>query len=278
MCPSLATDAPRRIGNFLAGGHGPIVSVEGTVQCLTCKRKVKVKFRGPEDSLGVRMARGALLNGTKCGPCIEREDADEERAQLAAHAETIRARRIERANVPERWRPVTFERLRAKTDKGQLPAIEAAEEWAATKTARGLLLWGAVGRGKTVVAAGAANARTHHGDVRWLSVAELMLHLRMPFETPEYKGALRALDARSTRAALVLDDLDKLKPTEHSLQPLYVGINGWLEKSLPLLVTMNRSPGELSAWMGETFGEALGSRLVGYCNVVEVCGRDRRLS
>jgi DNA replication protein DnaC len=113
--------------------------------------------------------------------------------------------------------------------------------------------------------------------LRWLSVAKLLTDLRGGFDSPLYKAALEQIDPAATDHALVLDDLDKINPTAHSLQPLYVAINGWLERPLPLLVTMNRSPEELADWAGPDFGEALASRLVGYSTVVEVKGRDRRL-
>jgi DNA replication protein DnaC len=135
-----------------------------------------------------------------------------------------------------------------------------------------------VGRGKTVIAAAAAMERLQRRHLKWLSVAALLTDLRGGFDSPEYKRALRSIDAQKAMGALVLDDLDKLKPTESALQPLYVAINGWVERPLPLLVTCNRSPDEIAAWAGQTFGEALASRLLGYCQVIEVRGRDRRLS
>ena len=42
--------------------------------------------------------------------------------------------------------------------------------------------------------------------------------------------------------ALVLDDLDKITPTERAVQPLYLAINRWVEARQPPFVTTNTSP------------------------------------
>lgn len=183
--------------------------------------------------------------------------------------------RLRVSGIPPRWRGLTFDRL--DEDEPRAEALRCVRGWAMGDVP-GVCLWGGVGHGKTVIAAAGANMALHHGALRWLSVAELLMDLRMPFSSPEYVRAQRVLDPGRRRMALVLDDLDKAKPTEHALQPLYVAINGWIEARFPLIVTMNRSPDELAAWMGETFGEAIASRLAGYCDVIEVGGRDRRLS
>jgi DNA replication protein DnaC len=141
----------------------------------------------------------------------------------------------------------------------------------------GLVLFGEVGRGKTAIAAAAAAARTRISPVRWISVAELLLALRMPFDAPEFAAAQRALAPRGGRAALVLDDLDKLRPTEHAVQPLYVAVNAWIEAELPLIVTMNRGLDALADDFGERFGDPIASRLAEHCEVLEIEGRERRL-
>jgi hypothetical protein len=75
----------------------------------------------------------------------------------------------------------------------------------------------------------------------------------------------------------VLEDLDKVRPTEYAVQPLYVAINAWIEAELPLLVTCNRDLDDLQEWLPATFAEPIASRLSGYCRIREVTGTDRRL-
>lgn len=257
---------------LLRRGEGPAKRIRGSRSC-ECGAKVTVDFSGPADSLGARFAR-AQLDSPRCASCAEEDERREaEQEEMDRRAEALR-RRIERSGIPPAWRTVEFVRL--DDDAPRREALEMAGAWADGATP-GVLLHGPVGRGKTVIAAAAAVERCALGSLRWLSVADLLLDLRMPFNSEEYVRAQRALDP-GDRVALVLDDLDKLKPTEHAMQPLYVAVNGWIEAKAPLLVTMNRDLDALAEWGGETFGEAIASRLAGYCDVAEVGGRDRRLS
>jgi DNA replication protein DnaC len=219
-----------------------------------------------------RQATGEL--DVLCEACSERQEAEELAVERAREREEMVARRLAAAGIPPKWRAQAFDGL--DDDAPRRRALLRAGEWARGELP-GLVLWGPVGRGKTAIAAAAAHLRVQRSAVRWLPVAELLLDLRMPFDSPEYARAVRKLDAMKGRAALVLDDLDKLKPTEHAVQPLYVAVNAWIEAELPLLVTLNRDLDELMEWLPDTFGEALASRLSGYCATVEVAGRDRRI-
>lgn len=271
-----APQKPKPLYAF-ASGSGRRVTLKGERPCIECGATVTMHWRGASDSLGARLSRQWLRKGARvlCDECLSTEDQQIEVAEHAERRRSAAALRLGASGVPQRWRAVSFERL--EHDAARKPAMEAAQAWAAEPSARGLLLHGPYGRGKTVIAAAAAMARLEHGCVRWLSVAKLLHDLRMPFDSTEYRRALRSIDSDQARGALVLDDLDKVPAKDHSLAPLYTAINGWLERPLPLLVTMNRSPDELAEWAGESFGEALASRLVGYSKVFEVKGRDRRM-
>jgi DNA replication protein DnaC len=237
-----------------------------------CGQTVSVDVSGPEDSLVVRVAKTSL-DRPMCDGCEEVERVREEtERRVQERAERI-AGRVRASGVPSAWSRLTLDELEPCAE--QALAVAAARGWARRET-RGVVLHGLVGRGKTVIAAAAAVEGCAAGAVRWIGVASLLTDLRMPFDSPKYERALRLLDD-SAGAALVLDDLDKLRPTEHSLQPLYVAVNGWIESGLPLLVTLNRDLDSLAEWMGETFGAPIASRLAGYCDVVEVRGEDWRL-
>jgi DNA replication protein DnaC len=273
-----ATKSEPRMTDFMRRGEGPEKRVRGSRPCSGCGVTLKVDFKGPADSLGVRLARARLDTAEEalCEKCGEDQEAAERAAEEQERTVALFRRRLDASGIPERWQSLTFDRLDQDAERAE--AITAATEWGRGQRKRGVLLHGEVGRGKTVIAAAAAVERCAVGNVRWLSVADLLLDLRMPFDTIEYVRAMRRIDATKGRAALVLDDLDKLKPTEHALQPIYVAINGWIEAGLPMLVTLNRDVNMLSGWMGETFGPPIASRLSGYCDVIEVRGRDRRLA
>lgn len=196
--------------------------------------------------------------------------------EMAARRAELTGRRLQGAGIPPRWLDASWEELDSGETPARAAAVRAALEWSTGEGEPGLLLAGPVGIGKTRIVATAAAQRIRNGFmVRWLSVAELLLDLSRPFSSPERERALGKLEART--AGLVLDDLDKLKPTEHAIQPVYVAVNAWVDAGLPLAVTMNRGLEELAADYGERFGDPIASRLAEHCAVVELSGRDRRI-
>lgn len=209
-----------------------------------------------------------------CDDCEERDARSKQAAAWrAAHERRLEVLR-RRSGLPAKWQGVELDDI--EPDPDRLDAINAAAEWALGQRRRGILLVGAVGRGKTRIAAGALNGLLNRGHPgRWLPVGELLMDLRMPFDSPEYVRAQRTLDART---ALVLDDLDKVRPSDHAREPIYVAVNAWVEAELPLIVTMNRDLAEFAEDFGERYGDAVASRLAGYCDEFEVGGPDRRIA
>lgn len=251
-----------------------VLVMEGV--CEACGAEIRVEVPPDAPRYVRRLAEDRIALGPlrECEACGTAADARRDDAVRADDRERARLERRRLAGMPVKWAGQMFGALDDATER--LRAIAAAQQWAAGEV-RGVVLWGGVGRGKTAIAAAAANERLTTGRaVRWVSVSELMMGLRSGFGTPQYEAALRVLEPGRSFPALVLDDLDKLKPSEHAVEPLYLAINSWVEAELPLLVTLNRPLSALSDWLPETFGDAIASRLQGYCKVWEVGGVDRR--
>lgn len=208
-----------------------------------------------------------------CDACIDRRHAEEaeEEAQAEAERQAQARRQRERScELPEGLRAFT---LQAVTPEQQ-EAVAAAREWAAGGL-RGLLLVGPVGTGKTYIAAAASWSSLDHRPLRWYSAPILLARLSAGFESPLRDSALDTL-AGTTRAALALDDLDKARPTEYGAEQVFGALDARVVAGDPLIATSNRTLDELGARWPEPYGEAIASRLAGWCRVVEVRGDDLR--
>lgn len=139
-------------------------------------------------------------------------------------------------------------------------------DWAASPARRNLVLYGAIGTGKSHAAVAAIRPSFYRGiDCRFLPSVELLDLLR----PPNPSSLLYDLAAVSI---LVVDDLGTQRDSEWTDERLYALLNRrWLEE-LPTVVTTN-VPHEQ---MEDRFGPRLFSRLRHGAVGVELVGRDRR--
>lgn len=185
----------------------------------------------------------------------------ERRRMLAEKTEERREHRIAASGLPKALHGIDL----PETQVGEL-----AGNWAEGKL-NGLCLTGGVGVGKTYTAAAACWARLQREGCQWVSVARLMTKMRAGFEDEARKAATAAIIKPS---AVVLDDLDKVNPTEFGKEVIFAAVDGRVEADAPLLVTTNLSPTEI----GKKLGEPVMSRVAGYCEVVRMAGVDRRVT
>lgn len=146
-------------------------------------------------------------------------------------------------------------------------AFESLCEWSAAPGQRNLIVYGAVGTGKTHAVIAAVRAAHMRGcDVRFVPSVELLDLLRPPSE-PSKLYELAEVDV------LVIDDLGVQRDTDWTEERLYTLINRrWLE-TLPTVVTTNL-PGKVE--MQAAFGERAFSRLRHDAVAIEMVGNDRR--
>jgi DNA replication protein DnaC len=135
-----------------------------------------------------------------------------------------------------------------------------------------LALYGDFGTGKTHLLAAIANAGATAGRTsRFASVVSLFDALQERIQAgQDYHELLRkAIEA----PLLVLDDLDKLKPSEFREETLYKLLNGRCNAGLPLAISSNNAPNDLERWIGS----AGRSRLMQVLIPVPMKGLDNRL-
>ncbi len=135
-----------------------------------------------------------------------------------------------------------------------------------------LAFYGSFGTGKTHLLAAIANAVTAGGRVcRFASVVSLFDAIGERIgQGEDYHDLLR----RAIQAPLLLlDDIDKLKPSEFREETLYKILNGRSSAGLPLALSSNNAPDKLVRWIGG----AGCSRLMAGLIPVPMFGSDFRL-
>jgi len=236
--------------------------------CALCGGAVQREI--PDELTGAWRTRAATMP-LVCAACAERREADDaehERLRATEADRRMAAQRLRRCGLPERLRHVTL----GAHDGG--PHHRAARRWVAGELS-GLVLSGPVGTGKTWTAAAATRAIADRRAVVWTSAPLLLAWLSAGIGTPRHDAALELVTGR---CALVLDDVDKARATDYGAEQLFLAVDTRVEHRKPLLVTTNLTLGEIAARYPQPYGEAIASRLAGYCEHVELHGPDRRMA
>lgn len=178
------------------------------------------------------------------------------------------------AGVPKPFVGVTLEGVRLSHDNRY--ALQAAREFASTPTPRDLLLYGAVGVGKTHLAIAAARARVRaHGVsglfVRW----PMTIHQLQPGSLDDQQR--RQFEQRLfTVPLLVVDDIgaERDVATEFTRRLALLMYEARGDAGLVTVLTTNLTLERLATQQDD---DRLSSRLAGRCDVVEITGGDQRL-
>ena len=144
--------------------------------------------------------------------------------------------------------------------------VKAAEGFTAAVAAGanpdGLLLQGAVGYGKTFLAAACANDLIEKGvDVRFVVVPDFLDMIRDSFnDQSPYRESVLMQEVK-TAPVLILDDLGAHNYTDWSVKTIFAILNYRLNYELPTVITTNLEREQLE--------ELLGSRV--YSRLLEMC-------
>lgn len=212
-----------------------------------------------------------------CAACqAKAEESDQERERDFEHDAQVRRRQQRRvlSGIPDRLADLRLEQLDPCRE------VFAAQEWLRRaaddehKHRRGLVLTGNVGVGKTHLAAAAAGTLLDIQPLRWLTGPLLLARLGTGMGTPERHEILSVLLGRK---AIVLDDLDKARASDYGAEQVFAAIDTRVTEGVPLLITTNLDLAELAERWPQPYGEAIASRLVGFCEVVHMQGPDRRM-
>jgi len=215
----------------------------------------------------------------KCGTLREeREQAAEKLAQEQAEEQRYRAL-IRQANIPPRWREVTFESL----DPHIHPVAQRlAREYAAgfNKESPSLVFYSpGNGTGKTTLAAAIANYVLHELllPVMFAKARDVMLEIRKTF-SDRYETEAGILDKVSYVDLLVLDDVGVDRPSEWIKSTYWTLMDRRFDWMLPVVVTTNKPFEGGDEILADRIGEGAASRLLGLCrgNVIDMSGIDLR--
>ena len=177
-------------------------------------------------------------------------------------------------SVPREFRDARWATWR-RTAANQV-ALEAARQFlAAGDGGRDLFLCGPVGTGKTRLACTALNESWRSGERSTaFERVPMLLHRLQPFAAIE--GG-ETFDRLAAARLLVLDDLgaEREAATDYTRRTLLMLYEARHDAGRRTVWTSNKTPGEVGAFMGD---DRLASRIAGRCRVVELAGRDWRLT
>lgn len=206
--------------------------------------------------------------------CSCQAKAREEQQQLLKEQERLlHIRRLKATGIQERYLlNCTF--TAADDSHAAQIAKQYVAHWTEAKAQNlGLLFWGAVGTGKSFLAACIANALIERGiPVLMTSFPKILNRLGGMYPEERY-GYLSSF---SDYPLLILDDLGAERNTDYALEQIFTVVDERYKARLPLVITTNLTVAQLRTPEDAAHARIF-SRLLEMCTPVHVAGEDRRI-
>lgn len=264
-------DSPRN-----EGGLSPISKVlekaareKVEVICIDCGDPFEAMAWGP---VTARICRG-------CGAKREEQRAALERL-AREKAEEQRYRDLVRlANVPPRWRAVTFDTLDLNIQPVAQKIARAYAHGFSKKSPSLVFYSPGNGTGKTTLGYCIVNLLLHELRVPVVArkARDIMLELRDTF-TDRYQTEAGVLDKVSYVDLLFLDDVGVDPPSKWIYSTYWTLLDRRYDWELPIVITTNKPFEGRGEVLADRIGEGAASRLLGLCegNVIDMSGEDLR--
>ena len=235
---------------------------DGLLHCWKCHKAKEVIVPFPW---------GDMKCAAKCACEMEFLKREEETRKLRLKAEKVErlrakgfhdpALRAVRFSMDDGSSPEAMKKMRAYVNKWQQMRDEN----------RGLLLYGAVGTGKTFAAACIANELIEKNvPCIMTSFPRIINALQGTFENRQ-----QYLDDLNDCDLLVIDDFAVERQTEYVQEIIYEVIDSRYKVGFPMIITTNLTAQELKN-PGDVSKSRIYSRLLEMCHPVEFKGADRR--
>jgi DNA replication protein DnaC len=190
------------------------------------------------------------------------------------------ASRLKQAGLVGWLASATFDAYQVETDQQALQK-RVAREYAKTLLGGGLgdccwlICYGPLGLGKTHLAASIVHAALSAGwDRCYLRVwPQWIESLQASWDRDSDLSTSALVKELQSGKLVVMDDIDKAKPSEWMKEKLYTALNHRYNANLPTVLTFNHGPKEMVPWLGGPLIDRMMERLF---NVVQFAGQSYR--